>query len=210
VAIELIRTNGSKSLERAIYLNTNSPKAAQKIAEVAKNQLLSLERDPRTGLEKVKSLPVGYPHPFLDPEGQGILVKEFLFNGKKDDCAMVEFVDNSWVGGFTLSDERCTETQKDAEATWSGKLSPEEFAGKERDRIRKTALLSAKKRGIPEKAAKELVENGFKSEFGNDISMVGNAMRNLTQCNQYALGGVKRSPQKPNDTQPAQESSGAQ
>lgn len=189
-SIQLVR-DSNRALERLIYLNTSAPKAARRIEELGKSQVLNLVRDSRTGLEKVQSLPVGYPHPFLDPEGQGIYVKEIRFNKSLRACAPVEYQDNTWTAGYSLSEERCTATQKDADAVWVGKLEPGAFAERERDRMRKAAVKGAMQNGLKQDQAEAYVSKAFQGPFGSDVNIVGTAMRNLTQCSLLAMGGAK-------------------
>lgn len=197
--LQLARNAKTKAPEKLVLVNSGSAKATRRLSQLVKHELLSLEKDPVTGLEKVKGVPVGYRSPFLTSEGQGLFVKILRFNGKVEGCRPLDFLDNAWTSGFDLSDARCTELQTEAEMVWGEKMSPDAFAKKETERMKKTALDAALKRGTKEAEAKALIEKHFKPPFTNEINVVGNAMRNLAQCNLLALGraGGKRAPGAP-------------
>jgi hypothetical protein len=183
-------TNGAP--ERLLWINSSSPKANRQLAQKMKSELLTLEKDKVTGLERVKGLPVGLPHPYLNPNGQGLIVRILRFNGKVEGCAPMEFFDNAWTNGFELSESRCQELQGDAQKVWTAEISPEAFRARELDRMKAQALAEAKKNGASEQDAKKLVEKHFVPPFTNEINIVGAAMRNLAQCNLVALGGPKK------------------
>jgi hypothetical protein len=206
--LQLSRTP-SGAPERLIWINSSSPKANRQLSQKMKNEILTLEKDPITGLERVKGLPVGLPHPYLNPLGQGLIVKIVKFNGKLDGCRPLEFFDNAWSKGFDLSQTRCQELQGDAEKVWTAKLSPEDFRGRELDRMKAAAFNEAKKNGATEAEAKKLVEKHFIPPFTNEINVVGAAMRNLAQCNVMAMGGAKeKSSSNDSDTKPSVDAPG--
>ena len=186
--LQISRNAKSDALERLFLLNSSSPKATRRLSGFAKKEILELEKDPITGLERVRGIPVGYPHPFLTQDGQGLFVRDLRFNGKPDGCEPLGFQDNSWAAGFDLSEQRCTELQVDAEKVWSEQMSPSDFASRELDRMKERALKSARAGGTDEKEAKALIEKHFTRPFTNEINIVGSAMRNLAQCNLLALG----------------------
>lgn len=200
--------------ESLILLNSSSPKAIRRLSGYAKNELLSLEKDPVTGLEKVRGVPVGFPHPFLENEGQGLYVRALKLNGKTDGCAPLDFQDNSWSAGFDLPESRCLELQAEAERVWQEKISPQDFAEGELKRMKAAALKSALAKGAKESEAKALIEKHFQPPFTNEITVVGSAMRNLNQCNMLALGRAGRDAAKgagaaPAKTEPGSKGSGA-
>ncbi len=183
--------------ERLMWINSSSPKANRQLAQKMKSEVLTLEKDKVTGLERVKGLPVGLPHPYLNPNGQGLIVRILRFNGKIDGCAPIEFFDNAWTNGFDLSETRCQELQGDAQRVWTAEISPEAFRSRELERMKAKALAEARKNGASEQDAKKLVEKHFVPPFTSEINIVGAAMRNLAQCNMVALGGPKKRAENP-------------
>lgn len=205
--IQLSRAPDSDGLEKLVLLNSSSPRAMRRLSGFAKKEFLTLAKDPATGLERVHGIPVGYPHPYLTSEGQGLTVKVLSFNGKKENCAPLDFQDNAWVGGFDLSQSRCTELQAEAEKVWNEKISPEDFAQRELQRMKDTALKSALAKGVKEDEAKALIAKHFAAPLSNEINVVGSAMRNLAQCNLLALSaGKQKGGTEP--TTPGKESNG--
>ncbi len=196
ILIQVTRNAGNGGLDRLILLNSSSTKAMRRLVGYAKSENLRLEKDPVTGLERVRGIPVGYPHPFLTSDGQGLYVKELRFNGKTEGCEPLGFQDNTWVAGFDLSDSRCQELQAGAERVWKEEISPSAFAESELKRMKAVALKSALAKGTKEQEAKELVEKHFQPPFTNEINVVGSAMRNLAQCNLLALGRAGKAPAK--------------
>ena len=188
VILQVARTAHGGALDRLVLVNSSSVKATRRLSAFVKKELLSLDRDPNTGLERVHGIPVGYPHPYLTKDGQGLFVKILHFNAKADGCQPVDFEDNTWVGGFDLSSSRCTELQADAEKVWNEQLSPDDFSQHELQRMKQAALKSAVAGGSKEAEAKLLVEKHFTLPLTNEINIVGSAMRNLAQCNLLALG----------------------
>ncbi len=186
--VQVARHAKTNALDRLVLVNSSSPLASRRLSAFVKKELLSLERDPVTNLERVQGIPVGYPHPFLGPEGQGLFVKVLRFNGKAEGCEPLDFQDNAWVGGFDLSESRCTELQGEAEKVWGEKMAPEDFAKAELKRMKALALQNALAKGTPEKEAKVLIDKHFTPPLTNEINVVGSAMRNLAQCNLLALG----------------------
>lgn len=176
------------ALDRVVFLNSSSVKAMRRLSGFAKHELLALDRDPKTGLERVHGIPVGYQHPYLTKEGQGLYVKVLRFKGEGENCRPLEFEDNTWVGGYDLSSARCAELQTDAEKVWSEQLSPDDFSKRELDRMKAAALKAAMANGEKEAAAKALIEKHFTLPLTSEINVVGSAMRNLAQCNLLALG----------------------
>jgi len=180
--------------ERLIWINSGAPKASARLSPVARKEILTLEKDKVTGLERVKGIPVGYPHLFLDTAGQGLLVKILRFNGKKDGCLPLDFFDNSWQSGFDLSNERCLELQLEAEKVWGAEMKPEEFRERELARAKEKARKNALAQGVSEAEAKRLVEKHFVPPYTSEINVVGMAMRNLAQCKVLAMGAKTRAP----------------
>jgi hypothetical protein len=188
VILQVARHKENGALDRLVLVNSSSPKAIRRLSGYAKNELLSLEKDPVTNLEKVRGIPVGFPHPFLTSEGQGLFVKTLRFNGKGEGCQPLDFQDNSWVAGFDLGEKRCSDLQADAEKVWQGELSSEDFSASELKRMKELALKSALEKGVKESEAKAIVEKHFQPPFTSEINVVGSAMRNLAQCNLLSLG----------------------
>ena len=195
--LQLQKNSTTNAPVRLFWINSGSPKATRRLAEIAKKELLTLEKDKVTGLERVKGVPVGYPHMFLGNEGQGLQVRLLSFNGKKDGCEPVEFLDNAWSGGFNLDEGRCEALQGDVERVWKQDLSTEQFFSRELDRAKAAAVKEAVARGTAPAEARKLVDKHFVPPFAAPINVVGTAMRNLAQCNLLALGrasGVKKAP----------------
>jgi hypothetical protein len=186
--IQVVRDRKSGGLKRVIWINSASPKATRRLGQIAKKEILTLKKDPVTGLERVKGIPVGLPHPFLAAEGQGLYVRILTFNGKVDACEPVDFVDNTWVAGFDLSENRCAELQFDAERVWKGQLSAQDFSDRELQRMKGNALKSALAKGEKEESARKIIEKHFVAPLTSEINVVGSAMRNLAQCNLLAIG----------------------
>lgn len=180
------KSNGA--LEQLVLVNSSSTKATRRLSGYVKRELLHLDRDPVTGLERVRGIPVGYPHPFLTQDGQGLFVRVLRFNGNADSCQPLDFQDNTWVGGYDLSDARCTDLQTEAQKVWDQKESPDAFAVHELEHMKAEALKSAIANGKKEPEAKALIEKHFQPPFTSEINVVGSAMRNLAQCNLLALG----------------------
>jgi len=212
VIIQVARNAKTNALERLLLVNSSSTKASRRLSGFAKNELLSLEKDPITGLEKVRGLPVGFPHPFLTNEGQGLFVKVLKFNGKLEGCQPVDFQDNAWAAGFDLSEARCDGLQTDAAKVWDAQLSPEDFSQNELKRMKEIALKAAIAKGTKESEALALIEKHFQPPFTSEINVVGSAMRNLAQCNLLALGRAgkpRASGAVPKNTEPAESGTGS-
>jgi hypothetical protein len=188
VIIQIARVGKTKALEQLVLVNSSSTRAIRRLSASVKKELLVLDRDPVTGLERVHGIPVGYPHPYLTTDGQGLYVKILRFNGKVEGCQPLGFQDNAWVGGYDLSEARCTELQTDAERVWSEKISPEDFSQHELKRMKDLAMKSALAKGSSEAEAQALIEKHFTLPLTNEINIVGSAMRNLAECNLLALG----------------------
>lgn len=184
--------HSSGALDRLIWINSSSPKANRQLAQKMKSEILTLEKDKVTGLERVKGIPVGLPHPYLNPTGQGLVVRILRFNGKLENCNPTEFFDNGWSSGFDLNQARCSEIQNDAEKVWISQMSPDDFYQRELSRMKAKALEEAKKNGANEADAKKLVEKHFVLPFTSEINVVGSAMRSLAQCKLVALGGAEK------------------
>lgn len=211
ILIQVAR-NSAGAPASLILVNSSSVKAMRRLAGFAKSELLALEKDPVTGLEKVRGIPVGFPHPFLTADGQGLFVKELRFNGKAEDCQPLGFQDNTWVAGFDLSEARCADLQGEAEKVWREELSPGDFAERELKRMRDSALKAALAKGTKDAEAKALVDKHFQPPFTNEINVVGSAMRNLAQCNLLAIGRAGKAPPKgasPTEAQPGNQGEGA-
>lgn len=189
VLIQVLRDEKSDALDRLVFINTRSVKAGKQILFLAKNAPLDLDRDARTGLEKIKNVPVGYPHPYLDPEGQGVFVRELRFNKSKLSCAPLEYKDNSWNAGFKLNESRCADTQKEVQMVWDKAISPHELAENERKRMKDEAVKSAMQKGVSRADAEAKANKYITEPFASDINIVGGVMRNLAQCNLLSMGG---------------------
>lgn len=193
MTVQLTRSSITSAPERLVWINSGSTKASRRLNEIAKKDLLTLEKDPVTGLERVKGLPVGFPHPFLNQAGQGLFVKILKFVSNKESCRPEEFFDNAWSGGFDLSNDRCLELQGDAENVWAEKMKPAEFRDRELRRLKERAKRNAMDTGLKEAEAQKMVDKHFVPPYTNEINVVGSAMRNLAQCKLLALGNkVKR------------------
>lgn len=188
VLVQVVRDGKSGVLDRLVLVNSSSPKASRRLSQLVKNDVLSLEKDPVTGLERVMGIPVGYPHPYLSAEGQGLFVKILEFNGKGEGCYPTAFFDNSWIGGFDLDKARCSELQVDVEQVWSEKLAPQAFAERELKRLKEKSYKHALARGVKPEEARALVEKHYTAPLTNEVNIVGSAMRSLAQCNLLALG----------------------
>lgn len=192
ILIQVQRDAKTSGLQKLLLVNSSSARATRRLSQSARAELIDLDRDKITGLERVKGIPVGYPHPLLSKEGQGLFVKQLRFNGKVDGCEPVEFNDNNWTAGFALSDERCQELRGDAEHVWKGELSTDDFYEREVKRMKERAQKAAMKDGMKEADAKALVEKHVTLPLASEINVVGSAMQNLAQCNLVALGRAGR------------------
>lgn len=192
--IQVVRDGKKNGLLKLILVNSAAPRATRKLSQLARTEIIDLERDEKTGLEKVKGVPVGYPHPLLSKEGQGLVVKTLRFNGKVDGCEPVEFLDNAWTSGFELSDARCLELQTDAAKVWDGAMSTDDFYNRQLKHMKENGAKAAMKSGISAAEAKALVEKHFTLPLTSEISVVGKAMANLAQCNLVALGNAGSRP----------------
>lgn len=188
VLVQVVRDAASGVLDRLVLVNSSSPKASRRLSQIVKKDVLSLEKDPITGLERVKGIPVGYPHPYLSAEGQGLFVKILEFNRKGEGCFPTAFFDNSWIGGFDLDKARCSELQADVEQVWNEKLAPSVFAERELRRWKEKSYKNALARGVKPEEARAIVEKHYSAPLTNEVNVVGSAMRNLAQCNLLALG----------------------
>ncbi|RZA06887.1 MAG: hypothetical protein EOP11_09165 [Proteobacteria bacterium] len=199
VLLQLQKNSGTDAPERLFWINSGSPKATRRLAEIARKEVLTLEKDKITGLERVMRIPVGYPHMLLGNEGQGLQVRIIRFNGKKDGCEPEEFSDNAWSGGFDLNDARCASLQDDVQKVWSKNLSTANFYERELKRMKDLAVKDAVARGTSPAEARALVDKNFVPPFAAEINVVGTAMKNLAQCNLFALGnnGVKKASPAP-------------
>ena len=186
--IQLVRDGKNNAPLELFQINSGSPRATRRLSQTIRREILELSRDSITGLEAVKGVPVGYPHPFLSKEGQGLQVKVLKFNGKTDGCEPIDFFDNAWVGGFDLSDSRCVELQSDAERVFKEQISTDEFYQRELKRMKERAVKSAIKEGAKEAEAKQMVDTHIVPPLAGELNVVGSAMRNLFQCNVMALG----------------------
>lgn len=192
MTVQLARSAITSAPERLVWINAGSTKASRRLNEIAKKELLTLEKDPVTGLERVKGLPVGFPHPFLNQAGQGLFVRILKFVSNKDSCRPEEFFDNAWSGGFDLSNDRCLELQGDAENVWAEKMKPAEFRDRELRRLKDRAKRNAMDTGLKEAEAQKMVDKHFVPPYTNEINVVGSAMRNLAQCKLLALGNKEK------------------
>jgi hypothetical protein len=191
--VQLVRERDD-SLVSLFWINSSSPKASRRLWGFARNEILTLERNSKTGLEQVRGTPVGYPHPFLTNDGQGLWVRELRFKGKKENCLPMQFSDNAWAGGFQLDRSLCTELQGRAVKAWKEEITSEEFAQLHLQSLKSLALANARSRGVKEAEANAIIEKTFQPPFTNRINLVGSAMRSLQQCNALALGGMISAP----------------
>lgn len=206
--VQLERDAKSKNPLRLVWANSSSPKAISILAMAAKKTSLHLERDPKTGLERLQKVPVGYPHPFLDVSAQGLFVREILFNDKKD-CLAISYSDNAWVNGFYLTDQICGQLRDDAGLVWAGKSKPAEFAQKQRERLRTETINHAVKNGVAKEVAEKQFSEMVSGAIDNDLTQVAAGMRNLSQCNQLAIGGFGAPPGPSGESKPAVGTSGS-
>ncbi|KAJ8134581.1 hypothetical protein OY671_012206, partial [Metschnikowia pulcherrima] len=94
-------------------------------------------------------------------------------------------------------------------------MSPDEFSVRELDRSKKKAMASAMAAGTKEAEAKALVDKAYQMPMSSQINIVGQAMRNLAQCNSLALGRAARvgkgtaAPGAPDTATPGQPANGA-
>lgn len=198
--LQVERDGKSQALHRVLWVNSSSPKAMKLLWGAAKQVYLSLVRDPKTGLERLQNLPVGYPHPYIDVSSQGIFVRELKYNGKlAAACSPIGFVDNAWTSGFALSDERCGELRSDIDLVWQGKLRASDFAEKERKRMVENSIKNAMANGIKRDEAEKIVAKNMVPPFNHEVTLVGGAMRNLGQCNLLAIGGKAAMSSLPKD-----------
>lgn len=188
VIVQVVRDAKTNALDNLILVNSSSPKAIRKLSQIVRTEILSVEKDPVTGLERVKGVPVGFPHPLLSKEGQGLFVQVLKFNKSVDHCEPLSFVDNTWVAGFDLSEPRCTQLQTEVMQVWQEKLSPDDLSARELTRMKDIALKNAIAQGTKESDAKKIIEQQFVAPFTSPVNIVGSAMRNLAQCNLLALG----------------------
>ncbi|MCO5143468.1 MAG: hypothetical protein M9962_10305 [Oligoflexia bacterium] len=188
IIIQLVRSSTTKEVERLVLVNSSSPKATSLLLQKVKKEILQLEKDPKTGLERVKGVPVGYPHPFLSADGQGIFVRILSLKGKGDSCEPIEFFDNSWVGGFDINNENCVQLQSDADQVWAGKLETKEFKERQLKRMKEIAKKNALDKGVKAEEADKLIEKHFIHPYTSEINVVGGAMRSLAQCNLLSFG----------------------
>lgn len=188
ITLQLLRDQKSGALDRIVLVNSASTKASRTLSPIARAKILFVEKDKKTGLERLSGLPIGYPHPFLDPGSQGLFVRELRFNKSLDACAPIAYTDNSWVGGANLSDTICVNTESDVKGVWEGKLSPHDFADKERARMKEAMRKNAIDMGASAKDADAMIARQFVEPLSSDINVVGSAMKNLAQCHQLAIG----------------------
>ncbi len=188
VTIQLLREAKSGALDRLVLVNSTSTKASHALSQIAKFNILSVEKDKRTGLERLKGLPVGYPHPFLDTSAQGLYVRELKFNKSLDHCAPIAYTDNSWVGGFNLTDSICEETEKDVQGVWNNVIPPHTFADRERERMKVQMKKNAQSMGYTGETVDAMIARNFIEPYSNDVTVVGSAMKNIAECHQLAIG----------------------
>ena len=189
-----VQRESGKALLRALAVHSKSPQAAQSVARACKEGPLKLERDGATGLERLAGIPVGYPHPLLCPESQGLIVRRLDFSGDRTGCRPTGFDDNSWVSQLRLSEESCGATLSDLQQTLSRKIAPTEFAKRERERQRARMRASVKANGGNAADADALWKRYYGGPIGHDVTMVGQAMRNVENCNQFQIGQTASAP----------------
>lgn len=182
------------ALVRALAVLSKSPKAVAKVARACRQGPLQLERDAATGLERLAGVPVGYPHPLLCPESQGLIVRRLDFNKDRNACRPTNFQDNSWVSQLRLSNESCAATIADLKLALTKKIPPAEFAKRERERQRARVVGVVRERGGDAAAADAAWKEYYAGPVTHDVTMVGIAMRNVENCNQFHLGQTPAAP----------------
>lgn len=176
------------TLKSAVVVHARTPKAITKIGRACREQTLELNKDPKTGLERVAGVPAGYPHPYLCVESQGIVLRKLNFNlSQASDCHPVDFADNAWERQLRLSEGSCTETQSDLKQAWGGKISPNEFANRERARRKARVQEVVSANGGSAKDVERMLTQYYSGPIDHDLTLVGGAMRNLEYCNQLGL-----------------------
>ena len=176
------------ALKKVFMVYSRSPKAIIQLKRACKNKTLSLQRDEKTSLERVAGIPVGYPHPLLCSGSQGLFVRELIYNRSKTPCVPIEYRDNSWASGHSLSLTRCTQTKEDFARVWSKKMSSKEFAARERARQHSRLIRSAMQNGMSKQKAQETVKKYFVPPIDNELIYTGMAMRNIESCNRLGIG----------------------
>lgn len=185
VSLQVARKGGA--LDRLVLVNAATVPAGLKLRDLGRKNLLQLQREKATFLERVEGVPVGYPHAHLTNDSQGLFVKVLRFNGKLEACAPVEYIDNSWTDGFALTQSGCGEIQSDVERVWLDQLSHQDFYERSLDRLKRQAEAKALARGAKPEEAKATALAQFVGPTASAVSVVGVTMRNLSQCNQLAM-----------------------
>lgn len=183
-----IERESTGALKKVFLVYSRSPRAAKRLKKVCKDKVLRLDRNPKTSLERVADIPVGYPHPLLCSGSQGLFVRELIYNRSSHSCVPMEYRDNSWNASHTLSLKRCSDTKDDFARAWSKNISPRDFAKKERIRQHNRLLRLAVKNGMSEQKAIEAVKKYFVPPIDNELVYTGMAMRNIEACNRLGIG----------------------
>lgn len=196
ITAQLVRKPGGP-LDRLFLVTSSSPRASRKLSQVVRNQILELTKDPVTNLEKVTGIPVGFPHPLLLNDSQGLYVRMLKFEASDQSCVPIAYVDNSWVGGFSLSDSRCAELQGDVQEVWKEKMTSQQFVEKELARMREKVQAEAISKGKKPEEIKAMLDSTFVAPLTNSLNVIGAAMRGMAQCNFLAMGkGEKKKTEK--------------
>lgn len=185
----LIQVNREKggALLNAVLVQSRSPKAMKRLVSLCKQQTLQLKTDKKTNLESLAGLPVGVPTTGCQAE-QGLFVRRLNFNNSRTNCRGLDFIDNTWIGGFNINEQRCRASRGDLDQVWNGQIAPNEFADRERKRQFEHYVNLLVADGQSRKQARANVQKMFQGGIASDVMMVGSAMRNIEMCNLINLG----------------------
>ncbi len=192
IVAQIQREQGG-ALDKLVIVYAKSPKAIKRLVRTCRKRNLDLQKDRDTGLERLAGVPVGYPHPYLCPNSQGLYVRQLTFHKDRNACRPTNYSDNAWVNGYILNEDRCQATQNDLLLTWQGKIDARRFAEREQNRQYKRSISIAMDNGASKKEAKKMGKILFDSPMGFEVSYTGMAMRNLEACNRLGIGNQKGS-----------------
>ena len=184
---QVVREKGSAPL-RAIVVFSKSPKAVKTLALACRDRDLTMERQEATGLERIAGVPVGYPHPLLCPESQGLIVKRLDLSGDRKECRPMGFEDNSWASQLRLSESSCAAGLNDLQLALQRKISPAEMAKRERERQKNRILTIVRAKGASQAEAEAIWKRNYTGPITHDVTVVGQAMRNIEYCNAFQIG----------------------
>jgi hypothetical protein len=199
---QVVREKGGAPL-RAVVVFSKAPKAMRALALACRDRDLTVERHEATGLERVAGVPVGYPHPLLCPESQGLIVKRLELSGDRKDCRPMAFEDNSWSSQLRLSEASCAAGIEDLQLALQRKISPGEMAKRERERQKSRIVAVVQSKGASAKEAEAIWKKNYTGPIAHEVTLVGQAMRNIENCNQYQIGQVKLGAGAPGQSEPA-------